>query len=351
MIHLGIDQHKRYSQVHAINDKGEVLFQGKVNSSKEEFVKLRERFANQEIQSVIEASRTWIIYDILDELNFNPKVANPLKTKAIAEAQVKTDSIDARTLAYLLKADLVPEVHVADKEIRRIKNILRQRLWLVKFQTSIKNRIHHILDRNHLTEHIELTDIFGQKGMEWIEKAKEELVETERLLLEESLDLLDAVSKQVSELKKVLKSNLRLKEEIAICKSLPGVGDVFGALIALEIWDINRFLTKKKLVGYAGLAPSTYSSGGKTYHGKLFWQCNKLLKYAFCEGAWAAIKTSPYFRSYYQRLKERIGSQKAIIGVAKKLCEMLWYCLKEKRSYEERVYKRRDLSLKLCQTH
>lgn len=353
MLHLGIDQHKKYSQVHAINDKGEVIFQGKINNSKEEFISLRKRFDDKEkVQSVIEASRTWIIYDLLEELNFNPKIANPVKTKAIAEAQVKTDSIDARTLAYLLKSDLIPQVHIADRETRRIKNILRQRLWLVKFQTSLKNRIHHILDRNHLTRsNVELTDIFGQKGREWIEKAKKELPDTEKLLLKESLDLLDVVIDHVKGLNKLLKSNLKLEKETELCKSLPGIGDTFGAIIALEIWGINRFPTKKKLVGYAGLAPTTYSSGGKTFHGKLFWQCNKLLKYAFCEGAWAAIKTSPYFRSYYQRLKGRVGSQKAIIGVAKKLCEMTWYCLKEQRPYEERIYKRRDLDLKVCQTH
>jgi len=356
MIHIGIDQHKRYSQLHAINDNGEVVFNGRVNNSLEEFTQLRNLFSDEPIQSVVEASRTWVVYDLLEKLGFNPKVANPLKVKAIAEAQIKTDTIDAQTLTKLLKADIIPEVHVADKETRRVKNILRQRTWLVKNQTAIKNRIYSIIDRNHISCDIGVANIFGVHGRCFLDTVAKELSASESQLLQENIKLLDVIGLHVKAVNKLLKEELHLTEDIKICKSLPGIGEVFGPTIALEIWDVKRFSSQDKLAGYAGLSPTTYSSGGKTYHGKLFWQCNKLLRYAFCEAAWSAIRSSVYFRSFYARLKKRVGSQKAIVATARKLCEITWHCLKEKRPYEERVYKRRDFKevkekhFKVCQS-
>ena len=348
MIHLGIDQHKKFSQVHAINNDGEVVFRGKLSNSFEEFVNLKNQLGNEELHSVVEASRTWIVYDLLEELGFNPIVANPMKTKAIAEAQIKTDSIDASTLASLLKADIIPKVNVPPKDIRLIKNILRQRLWLVKIQTAIKNRIHNILDRNHLICDLQMTDIFGTKGKKWIECIckSNEIPESEKQLLKESVEFLDYLAKSIKNTTGFLKENLNtMEKEINICKSLPGVGEIFGAVIALEIWNIHRFPSESKLVGYAGLASTTYSSTGKTYHGKLLPFCNKLLRYAYCEAAWSSIRASNFFKEYYLRLKNRVGSHKAIVAVARKLCEISWHCLKENRLYEERVYKRRDFKI------
>lgn len=358
MIHLGIDHHKSYSQVHAINDKGDIVFKGRLCNSMEEFINLKNQLGNEELHSVLEASRNWVVYDLLESLDFNPIVANPLKTKAIAEAQIKTDSIDACTLASLLKADIIPKVNVPTKDIRLIKSILRQRLWLVKIQTALKNRIHSLLDRNHLICDLQSTDIFGAKGKKWIKSVCNdiEIPESERKLLRNDINFLAQLAEHIKTTNELLKDSLNIMtKEINICRSLPGVGEVFGAVIALEIWNIHRFSSESKLVGYAGLASTTYSSAGKTYHGRLLPFCNKLLRYAYCEAAWSAIRSSNFFKEYYLRLNKRVGSHKAIVAVARKLCEISWHCLKENRLYEERVYKRRDFKtinkdLKVCQS-
>lgn len=68
------------------------------------------------------------MYDLLEKLGIDVTVAHPLKVGAIANAKIKFDSIDAPTLAHLLRASLIPEVHVPPKEIREQKNLLRHRL-------------------------------------------------------------------------------------------------------------------------------------------------------------------------------------------------------------------------------
>ena len=88
-----------------------------------------------------------MMYDLLKELDIKTVVAHPLKIRAIADTKIKSDSIDAKTLAHLLRANLIPEVHVPPKEVREQKNLLRHRVWLVRLQTMTKNRIHQLIEK------------------------------------------------------------------------------------------------------------------------------------------------------------------------------------------------------------
>jgi transposase len=85
---------------------------------------------------------------------------------------------------------------------------------------------------------------------------------------------------------------------VELLLTIPGVGPILAVVIALEIDEIERFLNSGKLAAYAGWVPSTYSSGGKTFHGKLLPRCKKGLRWALMEAAWLAIRQSPYCRAY-----------------------------------------------------
>ena len=110
-------------------------------------------------------------------------------------------------------------------------------------------------------------------------------------------------------------------------------------MIALEIDTVERFPSAAKLCSYSGLVNSTYSSGGKTYHGGLIPTCNHHLRYAFIEAAWTATCVSPYFSDLYRRLRFRVGVHDAIGAVARKLCEVTFICLKKGRAYSEKPYR------------
>jgi len=90
------------------------------------------------------------MYDLLSDLGIDVSVAHTLKVKGIASTKIKTDTIDANILAKLLSADLIPEIYIYSKDIRHQKDVLRQRCWLVKVRTMLKNRIHQIKKRNHI---------------------------------------------------------------------------------------------------------------------------------------------------------------------------------------------------------
>ena len=125
---------------------------------------------------------------------------------------------------------------------------------------------------------------------------------------------------------------------MSILNTLPGFGKILSALAALEIDDINRFSTKAKFASYSGLIPSTFASGGKVYHGDLIPTGNRWLKYVFIEASWVSIGTSGYCRFYFERIKHHKGSNVAIVALARRLSEVAYRCLKEKRAYEEYPY-------------
>lgn len=344
MYYLGIDHHKKYSQVVVLNQEGTHIMQQKMANTKPAFQRLKQSLdsraasaVSSQYTSVIEASLGWgALYDVLDELALHPVVANPLKVRAIADAFIKTDTIDATTLAQLLRTHLIPKVYVPAKEVREQKNILRYRFWLVKLQTMVKNRIYDLLNRNHI-EVPEGLNLFSNPGKVFLDSLM--LSTSEQRLLQEQRNLLTVLSRDIKATELWIKEVFQNHPGLIILDSLPGFGTILSALAALEIDTIDRFPTPAKFASYCGLIPSTYARGGKIYHGDLIPTANKWLKYVFIEAAWTATRCSGYCQAYLHRIKAAKGANVAIVALARRLSEIAFYCLKEHRLYEERPYR------------
>lgn len=333
MLYAGVDAHKKYSQVVLTDDHGTRIAQASLSNDLGCFQNFFKQ-ATEPVKAVVEAGRTWgVIYELLESIGVEPFLANPLKTRAIAEAKIKTDTIDAKTLADLLRADLIPLVHVPSHEVRSQKNLLRQRFWLVELRTRVKNRTHHILDRNHVTLP-SCSDLFGKAGRQLLDQIA--IPAPDNLLLRAHLELLDYIEKQIDQAERWTKEALKDHPGVTRLRTIPGIGKTLAALVALEIDDISRFSGADKLCAYAGLVPTTYASGGKVHHGNLLPACNRWLRWAYVEAAWIAQRTSPYCHAYFERIKRRKGTNCANTALARRLCEITWHCLREKRSYEER---------------
>jgi integron integrase len=165
MNYVGIDYHKRYSVVTAIDEKGQVIRTKRLDNRHEPFQAFFSSLDGPS-EAVLEATRTWgVLYDLLEETDGVESVtlAHSLKVRAIAEAKIKTDKIDSHTLAQLLRVDLIPAAYIPSKETRSFKDMIRQRVFLVRMRTRLKNRIHVLLDRRHIPPP-PVTDIFGKGG-------------------------------------------------------------------------------------------------------------------------------------------------------------------------------------------
>jgi transposase len=336
MNYIGVDYHKKYSYMVVKNEDGHIEGRGTVNNTKKEVQQFLEPFRPG--MAVVEATRNWgLIYDWLDEILDDVALAHPLKVKAIAEARIKTDKISADILADLLRAGLLPRAYAPSKQTRELKNILRQRMFFVRVQTMVKNRIYDILDRHPevLCQAPEVSDLFGAVGMQWLSRIV--LPGTDNGLLASEIELFRFLREKVSQSNSMVEELAKKDARAGLLQSIPGIGPFFSVLILYEIDDISRFRDEKKLCAYAGLVPSTHASGGKVFHGRITKTGSKWLRWAAIEAAQTAVRSDSEFNAYYQHIKIKKGTNAAKVATARRLLTIVYRLLKQRRSYQRRI--------------
>jgi len=335
MHYAGIDYHKRYSVVHVLDESGETVGKGRINHDRP--ANFRDFFDSigGSFSVVFEASMNWHwLHDILEEIDSIESIvmAHPYKTRIIAEAQVKSDKIDARLLAQLLRGDLICKAYACGREARHRKELVRQRAFWVRIRTSLRNRVHRLLGGEHDLQLPEVSDLFGRKGIGVLNKL--ELHEPARMQLKQNLRMLSELNQHIKTVEKSLDDEIGSDENVIRLKSIPGIGPIIAAVIVSEIDHIERFNSSNKFCSYAGLIPSSSSSGGKTHNGKLVARCNRWLRWAFVEAAWVAVGCDGYFGSLYRQHKARGKKPNtAIMIVARRMCQITYRLLTEKREY------------------
>lgn len=138
---VGLDVHKHVVQACILDSNGRVQVQQRFNCTREQLTGFARRYLTANTPVALEAtSHTWAIVDVLAAASDAPiRVSNPMRTRAIASAKVKTDRIDARVLAELLRADYLPQVWQPDAATRALRRQAAHRMALVGQRTACKN--------------------------------------------------------------------------------------------------------------------------------------------------------------------------------------------------------------------
>lgn len=332
MTFVGFDLHKRYITACALGDTGEILAEIRQLATSLEAVLAWLGALPGPVAVGLEATLYWEwLATRLTEHGHTVRVAHAFHVKLIWQARAKTDPIDARKLAELLRVQLFPAIGIPDLDTRRRRQLLRGRAFLVRERTRRKNRIHgHLMTENLVPPG---ADLYGKGGRAWLTAAPLSPVlraQTERLLT-----LHDALTVEIvgldADVKRAAKSNPVVKQ----LTTMPGVG-VFSALfVQAEIGSIDRFRSSHELAAYAGLVPTTRSSGGRTAHGGLGKASNRWLKWILVEIV-VTLKLAPGpVGTYYRHLLRAKGKPKAQAAAARKLCCYLYWMLKEGWTYEQ----------------
>ena len=338
MNYVGIDIHKRYHVLCALNEQGRKLKEARIEGNS---VSGFAQFFNSlegPSKAVLEACWNWgATHDALEEVPQVEEIvlAHPLKTRLIADAQIKTDRLDAFGLGTLLRGNLVARAHIPRRVTRQRKNLLRQRLYWARLRTMLRNRLHALLDRQRHLELPQCADIFGVKGLCFLRSLQ--LPEPDGTLLREQMALHDLIAQQMRAQEKRIAAEFAPEASHRFLLSVPGIGPTLAAVLTCEIDDLARFPTADKLCAYAGVVPTTHASGGKVYHGGLLPFCNKWLRWALTEASWVAVGCSPYFGGLYrqQRLRGKKANT-AIMIVARRMCRIVWALWREKREFDNR---------------
>jgi transposase len=241
-------------------------------------------------------------------------VGNPQKTRAIAEAKVKTDKVDAETLAQLLAADYLPAVWVADEDTQARRRQVARRAHIVRQRTRLKNQVQAVLQRN-LIERCPAADLFGRKGRAWL--AQQPLPADELQAVSALLRQLDFHGQELALIDKELARIALGCEDTKRLMTIPGVDVSVAMSITAAVGDFQRFSSPNKLVSYLGLNPRIKRSGGQpASHGRITKQGRAHARGMLVEAAWVAVKTPGPLRGFSERVRARRGMQIAVVATA-----------------------------------
>jgi transposase len=332
-VYVGIDVHKHYCQAALMSERGQITHELRFDNTTEGTSNLVDlaKSVDPHIKAVVEPSANfWIrIYDRLEDEGVEVKLSNPLRTKAIAEARIKTDRVDAKTLAYLLRGDLVAESYVPTRKNRERRALIRHRASLIQMRVDIKNRIHALLDKHELTHNY--TDLFGKQGLEWLRSLQ--LPTPDQQILQSSLQVVETLNEQIRSMDIQIAKDATSEEKAKLLMTMPGV-DYYAAMVLLsEIGDVHRFSSDEKLVSWVGLAPQTHQSGETQWTGHITRKGSKRARWILGQCAQSARQHDPRMREFYERIERKHGSQKAVVAVARKMLAIMYVMLIRNEPY------------------
>lgn len=319
-LYAGLDIHKEKLAGCIMDKDGNITREHTFPSSKKAMERFLDGIPSPDITIAIEACGLWRgIHTILTDMGYNVRLANPKKTHDIA-CKKKTDKVDARILADLLRTNYLPEVWIPDEQTLQFRDLTRHKATLTRLKTQVQGKIRGYLLR---------------KGARYNKLSKEETLST---LAEQDPDIKNLVQVYHSlkqEEKEVMRRIKRIAQNMkqtTMLMSMPGIAEFSSLMILAEIGDIKRFPRPKELISYAGLCSGIYQTG-TTERSVRNTTVNKWLKWIIYECSGRASMLDPRFQNYYYKIKEKKGFKTARRATARKMLTIIWHMLTREEPY------------------
>jgi transposase len=274
---------------------------------------------------------TRLFYNAVSKVTSNIVVVNPSQFKLISRSVKKTDKNDARLLAFYLSKGMLPEVRMKDKLHAQMASLTQTRDKLVKLRTVLKNKVNNILSshginlkKESLSSEKVLNEVLGMMFDPMVNIELGVLVEQIRSLNKSIAKLDDSIKKEGQQLPG--HKNL---------KSIKGIGDTGASILLSVIGDVRDFSSEGKLASYFGIVPRVNNSNEMERSGKITKRGNKLARTTLVQCALIAVRYSPYLKTFYERIKAKRGTGKAIIALAKKFLGIIYQTLRNDWVFED----------------
>ena len=309
MLYSGIDLHKRTAVIATVDETGKVICEASLPTSRFAVARYFAELPDS-TRATVEATSCWYwLRDLLHQEGVPLTLAHAKFVKAIAYAKVKTDAVDALTLAQLHRVDLIPRAHMVSPELRPLRDLLRTRLQLVEKRVSAKNSVHRLLEKFNVPDPAALPDEATLQAS----------------LYEEQIELLGS---QIRRIEQQLQPRLIPEPDIQRLLWIPGIGKITAFTLYLEIDGIDRFPSVRQFFSYCRVVPGAHNSGGKNRHGRRK-DGNRYLKLALSHAAVRAIQYYPEIKRFYQRKARQKNPAIARTLVQKELARSVYIVLKE----------------------
>jgi len=330
MIHVGIDLHSDNMVIVAINDNSDEVRQAKLPSNGRALEDFFSTF-DQPVQAVVECTCFWYwLADWCSEHEIPLKLAHAKMVKAISYAKVKTDKVDARTLAELLRAGLIPEAYQVKPERRELRELTRGRLRLIQWRGTLQSTLWNQAAKYN----VRISGSqwrYPDKLQQWLEPQLPPAALLQAQLLVEQIRQLQT---QIHRIEEAIEQQTTFNRQVERLLKVPGLGLVGAWTILAEIGDIGRFPSAGQFLSYCRLVPGAKDSGGNRRHKSGNKDGNKYLRAAFGQAAVSAYTHYKPVKKFYRKIKRRSGKPVARAVVGKELAKGVWHMLTKDEEYK-----------------
>ena len=312
---VGLDVHLKNTQVTVMKLNGEIVKKERIRTCKDELRRSLEEVPKGSRVALESVGFCWPWIDFLDELDFEPLLANPFRVKLRAE-DIKNDKVDSKTLADLTRMNWLPTCYVPSSEMRWLRSLLRHRAFRTKLCTGVKNRTKSEFRKRDIDLDVNLGTAKGRK-LAFVLGVFE---------VSQNLELLEIMDRQTKEIEAMLCKKYGRVKPVELLMTIPGIGFLSAVTLYAEICDIGRFSSAEKLAHYAGLVPTVRQSGEHCFSGKET-RGDAWMKSILIEAAWAHVRYCPdghLAQVFKDACKRKGDSRDAIKIVARKLVNVIW---------------------------
>jgi len=323
----GLDVHKDSTYATILNDEGKIVNQARMSNER-----VLSYLAHYKVNKVAMESSTAIapLFRQLASRGFDVMVSHPKKTRYIAEAKIKSDRVDSRTIAELARLDALPLAYVPDTETSRLREKVRRRAFLIRQRAKLEVKVKSVLTYEGIKPPSE-SDLFTVKGVEWLRSLNLESIDS-------YLRIMSTFSREIKLLSKQLLGLAEEDEDVKLLMTVPGIGYYSALLVKSEIGDVNRFPFGERLCSYAGLVPSTRSSGRMVRHGGITHEGSRWLRWVMVQAAQTHVhRFDSTVTRMYNRVAERKSKRVALTAAAHKLLLVCYSVLRNKRPYYDQA--------------
>jgi transposase len=316
-LYVGLDVHKLTTVATVLDPEGHRIDQAKLGSSDAELIRYLNQFSARK-QVVLEACNVWPhVYDAARAAGAEVTLAHPYKVRVISEASLKSDRVDSQALAQLLRLRAVPMAFAPDPATRELRQLVRDRAFYKRQETSVKNHIYAALL---------LRGILYEQGLLGLKGKGEELRDFHLSEVDRGLDVLANIDATCQEMDRQVHDAFLASREAQLLASIPGIGEFTALALVAEIGPIDRFPNVEKFCSYVGLVPRNFQSGERSYQGHLKSDCNEMAQWLLVEASWTHRQwarnddTSKFVKRVIRRRGKKVGN----VAGAHKLAKIVY---------------------------
>jgi transposase len=316
----GLDIHTEKLYGTVLDERGDTVVRGSLPYTKKAIQSFFAGMPSSKLRIAIEACGIWRgAYKLLTELGYEVVLASPLKTHQIA-CKKKTDKVDSRVLADLLRTGYLPEVYIPSEDVLKLRDIARHRARLVRVRSMLQCKVKAYL----LRDGIKFKRGWSRESLEYLKNFDSKIANF--------VSIIEATNEEIKQVTREINSIAGNMYLTNLLQTSPGIGKFSSLMILGEIGDIKRFSNPKSLVSYAGLCPGIYQSGSKSYDVRSR-ACNKWLKWIITECSGRAVMLDNRYMKHYYRVKKRKGFKVARRSVARKMLTDVWHMLTKEEPF------------------